>query len=458
MVLDPTDRLRVRGVLDWEMATVGDPLMDLGGALAYWIQADDDDVLPGVPPSADDRARDVDARARSCSWYAERTGLEVGARAVALLRGVRAVPARRDLPADLVPLRPRADPQRGLRRASARPWPTSSRGAGAGLDGSTGSGGRLMGLVLLVRHGQASFGADDYDVLSETGVAQSKRLGAWLAEADLQPDRAAARRHAAAARHRDRDGRGRRLVGRSRARRGVERVRPPRGGGARARRPRGRRGSDRSLGPPRLPAASSRTRPRAGPAASTTHEYDESWPAFVARARARSTAPCARRRGHGRGLLRRPDRRSRVRRLVDPAATAAPSCRGCGARSTPSAPTPRVTRVITGSTGRRLLTFNEHSPPRRATWSPTAEGLPAVAQRMPSTERGGVRQRTVGPRVGEHSSVFHDRHPRCGRVPPLRLDRPSARAAPAHQRPGRREVAWLLAQRGARAGLALLAQ
>ena len=29
------------GVLDWEMATLGDPLMDLGGMLAYWIQSDD---------------------------------------------------------------------------------------------------------------------------------------------------------------------------------------------------------------------------------------------------------------------------------------------------------------------------------------------------------------------------------------------------------------------------------
>ena len=39
-----------------------------------------------------------------------------------------------------------------------------------------------MGVVLLVRHGQASFGADDYDVLSETGWEQSRLLGAWLAD------------------------------------------------------------------------------------------------------------------------------------------------------------------------------------------------------------------------------------------------------------------------------------
>jgi len=46
LVLAPTGSeahpLRVAGVLDWEMATLGDPLMDLGGAMAYWIQADDD--------------------------------------------------------------------------------------------------------------------------------------------------------------------------------------------------------------------------------------------------------------------------------------------------------------------------------------------------------------------------------------------------------------------------------
>lgn len=42
VVLTPApDGLRIRGVLDWEMATIGDPLMDLGCSLAYWIQADD---------------------------------------------------------------------------------------------------------------------------------------------------------------------------------------------------------------------------------------------------------------------------------------------------------------------------------------------------------------------------------------------------------------------------------
>ena len=41
VVLDPENPTRVVGVLDWELATVGDPLMDLGSALAYWVHADD---------------------------------------------------------------------------------------------------------------------------------------------------------------------------------------------------------------------------------------------------------------------------------------------------------------------------------------------------------------------------------------------------------------------------------
>src|SRR5918993_912981 len=41
LVLATNDLTRVVGVLDWEMATVGDPLMDLASALAYWVQADD---------------------------------------------------------------------------------------------------------------------------------------------------------------------------------------------------------------------------------------------------------------------------------------------------------------------------------------------------------------------------------------------------------------------------------
>ncbi len=45
MVLDPDDPMRIRGVLDWEMATVGDPLMDLGGSVSYWVEPGDDEFF-----------------------------------------------------------------------------------------------------------------------------------------------------------------------------------------------------------------------------------------------------------------------------------------------------------------------------------------------------------------------------------------------------------------------------
>jgi aminoglycoside phosphotransferase (APT) family kinase protein len=45
LVLDRDDPTRPIGVLDWEMATVGDPLMDLGGTLAYWVEAGDDEFF-----------------------------------------------------------------------------------------------------------------------------------------------------------------------------------------------------------------------------------------------------------------------------------------------------------------------------------------------------------------------------------------------------------------------------
>jgi aminoglycoside phosphotransferase (APT) family kinase protein len=43
LILDVNDWSRILAVLDWEMATLGDPLMDVGAMLGYWIE-------PGDPP------------------------------------------------------------------------------------------------------------------------------------------------------------------------------------------------------------------------------------------------------------------------------------------------------------------------------------------------------------------------------------------------------------------------
>lgn len=45
VVLSAQEPTRVIGVLDWELATLGDPLMDLGCMLAYWVQPDDNLLL-----------------------------------------------------------------------------------------------------------------------------------------------------------------------------------------------------------------------------------------------------------------------------------------------------------------------------------------------------------------------------------------------------------------------------
>ena len=76
VVLDADDPLVVRGVLDWEMATLGDPLMDLGGALAYWIQADDDAAFRSFARQPSD-APGMLTRAEMVQAYCVRTGLSV---------------------------------------------------------------------------------------------------------------------------------------------------------------------------------------------------------------------------------------------------------------------------------------------------------------------------------------------------------------------------------------------
>src|SRR5262249_60364056 len=73
LLLDPADLTRVIAVLDWEMATVGDPLMDLGTTLGYWVESGDPEPVQAgafgptaVPGSL--------TRQELVARYAEKTG------------------------------------------------------------------------------------------------------------------------------------------------------------------------------------------------------------------------------------------------------------------------------------------------------------------------------------------------------------------------------------------------
>lgn len=49
IMLNPQDLTRITAVLDWEMVTVGDPLMDLGTSLGYWMAREAGDVMLSMP-------------------------------------------------------------------------------------------------------------------------------------------------------------------------------------------------------------------------------------------------------------------------------------------------------------------------------------------------------------------------------------------------------------------------
>ncbi len=180
VVLDPADPLSIVGVLDWEMATLGDPLMDLGGSLAYWAQADDDPAFVAMrrqPTHADGMM----TRRELVEYYGARTGLDVGGFVFYEVFGL---------------FRLMVIAQQIYRRFVLG-HTTNEQFAGLGavvrylgercrrvIDAA---GGRAMTELLLIRHAQASFDAADYDCLSPLGDEQSARLGAWMARGARRP-------------------------------------------------------------------------------------------------------------------------------------------------------------------------------------------------------------------------------------------------------------------------------
>jgi aminoglycoside phosphotransferase (APT) family kinase protein len=55
VMLDPADPSCVIAILDWEMATVGDPLIDLGLLLCYWPEAGDSEISGSALPQVTTR-------------------------------------------------------------------------------------------------------------------------------------------------------------------------------------------------------------------------------------------------------------------------------------------------------------------------------------------------------------------------------------------------------------------
>jgi aminoglycoside phosphotransferase (APT) family kinase protein len=73
LVLDANDPTKIIGVLDWEMCTLGDPLTDLGTALAYWTDPEDPDEYQEIR-SGPTTAPGTLTRAQLIERYASATG------------------------------------------------------------------------------------------------------------------------------------------------------------------------------------------------------------------------------------------------------------------------------------------------------------------------------------------------------------------------------------------------
>lgn len=76
LVLDPADLSCIVGVLDWEMSTIGDPLMDLGTTLGYWVEPDDPAELQSLALNLTTLPGNL-TRRELAQRYAERSGRDL---------------------------------------------------------------------------------------------------------------------------------------------------------------------------------------------------------------------------------------------------------------------------------------------------------------------------------------------------------------------------------------------
>ncbi len=75
-ILNLDDPTQIDAILDWEICALGDPLMDLGNTLSYWIQADDPEMMQHLvrQPS---NATGMMTRQEILDFYAAKTGADV---------------------------------------------------------------------------------------------------------------------------------------------------------------------------------------------------------------------------------------------------------------------------------------------------------------------------------------------------------------------------------------------
>ncbi len=75
VILDPENPSKIIGVLDWEMATLGDPLMDLGSSLAYWVEESDNAIFKATRRQPT-HLKGMFTRAEVVEYYLNKTGLK----------------------------------------------------------------------------------------------------------------------------------------------------------------------------------------------------------------------------------------------------------------------------------------------------------------------------------------------------------------------------------------------
>ena len=76
IMLDPHDLTKIVAVLDWEMCTLGDPMMDFGTVLAYWVEANDPPAAAGPRFRPHATARQHDPPASWSTITANRSGFD----------------------------------------------------------------------------------------------------------------------------------------------------------------------------------------------------------------------------------------------------------------------------------------------------------------------------------------------------------------------------------------------